>query len=181
MVLRPQKDTIHDAMLGRRISHPASTNFDDNDFSPPPKRLKTQESTDADSRDVSDDEASIRTPASYQDRDDIPDSEYEGNFGGGNPSASSEPMGLESALPFVKTDKEAIQEYEAMRAADDVPGDLSTRLNKRNWEKGKSSIYVDAFNLALETVLSDEEHLFDEKEMEVFNQWRALEYEAQYL
>ena len=54
-------------------------------------------------------------------------------------------------------------------------------LNHRNWTKGKSSIYVDAFNLALETVLDDERHLFDEKEMEVFNQWRVLHYEAQYL
>ena len=68
-----------------------------------------------------------------------------------------------------------------MRAAEDVPEDLKSRLNQRSWAKGKSSIYVDAFNLALETVLEDEGHLFDEKEMEVFTQWRGLEYEAQYL
>jgi Fanconi-associated nuclease 1 len=45
----------------------------------------------------------------------------------------------------------------------------------------KSSIYVDAFNLALDTVLDEESHLFDEKEMDVFRQWRELDYEAQYL
>jgi Fanconi-associated nuclease 1 len=58
---------------------------------------------------------------------------------------------------------------------------LKDRLSNRTWTKGKSSIYVDAFNLALETVLEDERHLFDEKEIEVFKQWRELEYEAQYL
>jgi fanconi-associated nuclease 1 len=88
---------------------------------------------------------------------------------------------LESALPPVKTDKKAIEEYEAMRAAEDVPEDLKARLSQRSWTKGKSSIYVDAFNLALETVLEDERHLFDEKEIEVFSQWKGLEYEAQYL
>ncbi|KAH7364599.1 VRR-NUC domain-containing protein [Rhexocercosporidium sp. MPI-PUGE-AT-0058] len=68
-----------------------------------------------------------------------------------------------------------------MRAAEDVPEYLKSRLTQRTWIKGKSSIYVDAFNLALETVLKDEGHLFDEKEMEVFELWRQLDYEAQYL
>ena len=68
-----------------------------------------------------------------------------------------------------------------MRADGQVAEDLKERLHQRTWTKGKSSIYVDAFNLALETVLEDEGHLFDEKEMEVFHQWRALDYEAQYL
>lgn len=40
---------------------------------------------------------------------------------------------------------------------------------------------MDAFNLALDTVLEDEAHLFDSKEMVVFEQWRTLDYEAQYL
>jgi Fanconi-associated nuclease 1 len=40
---------------------------------------------------------------------------------------------------------------------------------------------VDAFNLALETVLDEEAHLFDEAEMEVFRKWRELDYESQYL
>ncbi|KIH89717.1 fanconi-associated nuclease 1 [Sporothrix brasiliensis 5110] len=45
----------------------------------------------------------------------------------------------------------------------------------------RSSIYVDAFNIALDTVLEQEEHLFNEKEKAVFSAWRSLDYEAQYL
>ncbi|ERS96111.1 hypothetical protein HMPREF1624_07647 [Sporothrix schenckii ATCC 58251] len=45
----------------------------------------------------------------------------------------------------------------------------------------RSSIYVDAFNIALDTVLEQEEHLFNEKEKTVFSAWRSLDYEAQYL
>ena len=46
---------------------------------------------------------------------------------------------------------------------------------------GRSSIYVDAFNLALDTVLEDEAHLFSRAERCVFEQWKVLGYEAQYL
>ncbi|KAL5596905.1 uncharacterized protein BROUX77_006853 [Berkeleyomyces rouxiae] len=49
------------------------------------------------------------------------------------------------------------------------------------WVKGESSLYVDAFNLALDTVLQDEIHLFDDKEQQVFREWRALDYQEQYL
>lgn len=166
-------------MLGRRIPHPTSTNFDD--LSPPAKRLKTRESTDGEgSRDVSEDEATPHTPRSF--REEIPDSEDSGGSEDEDEaSVPQRPTELESALPPVKTDKEAIEEYEAMRAGKEVPEDLKDRLSERKWTRGKSSIYVDAFNLALETVLEDEGHLFDEKEMEVFNQWRELEYEVQYL
>ena len=45
----------------------------------------------------------------------------------------------------------------------------------------RSSIYVDAFNIALDTVLEQEEHLFNKKEKAVFAAWRGLDYEAQYL
>ncbi|KAK3366901.1 VRR-NUC domain-containing protein [Lasiosphaeria ovina] len=91
---------------------------------------------------------------------------------------------FESSLPQVATDKEAIQEYEAARAsqaAQDGTTDGATRLENRQWVPGKSSIYVDAFNLALDTVLKDESHLFDVKERRVFEEWRALDYETQYL
>lgn len=87
---------------------------------------------------------------------------------------------LESSLPAVQADNRAIEEYELSRAVDDEPG-LQQRLRDGTWRKGRSSIYVDAFNLALETVLDEEAHLFDEAEMEVFRQWRELDYEAQYL
>ncbi|TPX11464.1 uncharacterized protein E0L32_007883 [Thyridium curvatum] len=90
---------------------------------------------------------------------------------------------FETSLPPVRTDKEAIEEYEMMRAsqASATEDDDASRLDSRKWVRGKSSIYVDAFNLALDTVLEDEAHLFDEKEKRVFEEWRALDYEAQYL
>ncbi|KAE8362407.1 VRR-NUC domain-containing protein [Aspergillus caelatus] len=90
---------------------------------------------------------------------------------------------LESSLPAVDTDSHAIEEYEASHTVSDheeEPG-LRERLQDGKWRKGKSSIYVDAFNLALETVLDEEAHLFDEAEMEVFKQWKELSYESQYL
>jgi Fanconi-associated nuclease 1 len=179
MVLDDQNDAAHNTMLGRRIQHPAS--IQSHKDSPPAKRLKTFESTDGeDSRNVSDEERVIRTPSRF--RDEIPDSDDDNEPEEKLPLPPRRPTELESTLPPVKTDKEAIAEYESMKFTDhDVPGDVKARLNQRSWTKGKSSIYVDAFNLALETVLEDEGHLFDEKEMEVFNQWRNLEYEPQYL
>ncbi|EAW19574.1 fanconi-associated nuclease 1 [Aspergillus fischeri NRRL 181] len=89
---------------------------------------------------------------------------------------------LESSLPDIPTDKQAIEEYEISHAVeqDDEP-DLRQRLQDGKWRKGKSSIYVDAFNLALETVLDEEAHLFNEAELEVFKQWKELSYESQYL
>ena len=98
---------------------------------------------------------------------------------------------FEDSLAAVATDKQAIEEYEALRAsqasqvsqdnADNDAGSPSARMGSRQWVRGKSSIYVDAFNLALDTVLEDEAHLFDRKETRVFEQWRGLSYEAQYL
>lgn len=89
---------------------------------------------------------------------------------------------LETSLPVIKIEKDAIEEYEAPKIEDGENGPgLHVRLRDGVWQKGKSSIYVDAFNLALETVLDDESHLFHEAEMEVFNQWKELSYESQYL
>ncbi|KAK6340669.1 hypothetical protein TWF696_008994 [Orbilia brochopaga] len=45
----------------------------------------------------------------------------------------------------------------------------------------RSSIYVDAFNIALDTVLEDESYLFDDSEHEIFQKYRDLDYEAKYL
>ena len=181
MVLVAQSSAGHNAIIGRRVAHPSSTNY--GDVPPPAKRLKTLESTDGDdSCDISEDEVSTRIPNQY--RDEIPDSEEEvdDDLNDAQKSKPSRTTELESVLPPIKTDKEAIAEYDAMRASElDGLGDLEDRLKIRKWAKGKSSIYVDAFNLALETVLEDEGHLFDEKELEVFNQWRELDYEAQYL
>jgi Fanconi-associated nuclease 1 len=57
----------------------------------------------------------------------------------------------------------------------------SDTSKSRRWIKGQSSIYVDAFNLALDTVLEDESHLFDERERRVFDEWKGLDYQSQYL
>ncbi|KAF3933919.1 hypothetical protein ABW19_dt0205433 [Dactylella cylindrospora] len=69
--------------------------------------------------------------------------------------------GLESSLPPL-TDHEAITREETTGPR-------------------RSSLYVDAFNLALDTVLEDESYLFDEAEHEIFRKYRDLDYEAKYL
>jgi Fanconi-associated nuclease 1 len=88
---------------------------------------------------------------------------------------------LETSLPDIETDEQAIQAYEASQAAENAEPGLQVRLRDGVWKKGKSSIYVDAFNLALETVLDEEPHLFSDAETEVFTQWKGLSYESQYL
>ncbi|KAL8666723.1 MAG: hypothetical protein Q9202_001261 [Teloschistes flavicans] len=167
-------------MLGRRIAHPPSTNFDEDFPVPTAKRIKRLDNVDGSllrlSPESGDDDGS---PRPYSRRTEVADSEVESdNEEEGIPPASQ--TELESALPPVKTDKEAIAEYEATRAAE-TDLDLQSRLGKRKWVQGKSSIYVDAFFLALETVLDEESHLFDEAEMAVFQKWRDLSYEGQYL
>ena len=183
MVLDSQSHASHNKMLGRRISHPPSTHYDDFE-SPTAKRLKRLDSTDSSlSRVLSDDEDKYErtSPLPREPRREIADSEAESDDEEAPPSAS-QPTELENALPPIKTDKEAIAEYEATRAAEPEKGlDLQGRLGQRKWIRGKSSIYVDAFNLALETVLEDESHLFDAAETAVFESWRMLSYEGQYL
>ncbi|KAI9642248.1 hypothetical protein NHQ30_009050 [Ciborinia camelliae] len=176
-------------MLGQRIQRKIPQDFKDK-LLPPSKRLKTAESTDVEdlsSRCPSDEEEELplsprsRSPI-HRRRTEIPDSEDDEGEDDSDQNVAPIVTELESALPPVDIDKNAIAKYEAMRAEDDnLPDDLKSRLNQRTWTRGKSSIYSDAFNLALETVLEDEGHLFDEKEMEVFKQWRELDYEAQYV
>lgn len=176
-------------MLGQRISHPASTKYDGEFETPTAKRLKRLDSTDSslsrrgDSDVEEEEEARAPTPQGSLRRDarEIPDSEAESDIDDESTPELSRKTELESALPPVRTDKEAIAEYEATRAAEAANLDLQGRLGQRKWVQGKSSIYVDAFNLALETVLEDESHLFDKAEMSVFEQWRSLSYEGQYL
>ncbi|KAI0468627.1 VRR-NUC domain-containing protein [Xylaria cf. heliscus] len=92
------------------------------------------------------------------------------------------PTAIESSLPEIKPDKQAIEEYEKSKASQSNDlGSAASRLDSRAWVRGKSSLYVDAFNLALDTVLDEEAHLFDDKEKRVFEQWRCLSYEAQFL
>ncbi|GAB1311428.1 hypothetical protein MFIFM68171_01638 [Madurella fahalii] len=140
------------------------------------------------------DESSSRTSADGNDEDRSDCERHSSNLDnasgdvevvdGDGPLMPRHQTAFESSLPAVATDKEAVEEYEAMRASQtsqDGTDNASAQTEKRHWVQGKSSIYVDAFNLALDTVLEDEAHLFDSKEKCVFEQWRGLSYEAQYL
>ena len=179
--LHPKSSASHNKMLRQQIPHPLSTNFEDGLETPVAKRLKRFDSKDSSlSRTFSEeDDATCSSPRRARSRE-IPDSEAESDDGDIQPS-STQKTNLESTLPPTKTDKEAIAEYEETRAAESEDMDLRERLGQRVWVPGKSSIYVDAFNLALETVLKDEAHRFDEAEMAVFDQWKSLSYEGQYL
>ena len=168
-------------MLGQRIPHPASTNYEEDFASPAAKRLKRLDSTDSSlSRvDFEDDVYLDRSPQKAA--REVADSEAEsGDEDETFAPPSSSQTELETALPPVITDKEAIRDYEASRAAQ-ANGTATAGSKVGRWVPGRSSIYVDAFNLALDTVMEDESHLFDEPETEVFKLWRELSYEAQYL
>lgn len=179
MVLEERPLSAYNAMVGRIAKGQRRQQKIGRDTSDRPvKRLKKNELGESDSNDQLSDLENRVTPSKPRQRD-APDSEAE--------SCDEKPVevqqtDIEKALPPVNTDKDAIEEYEAFRASEGTAAkELEERLGKRHWVKGKSSIYVDAFNLALETVLEDESHLFDEAEMQVFIDWRALSYEAQYL
>ncbi|CAK7225528.1 hypothetical protein SBRCBS47491_005918 [Sporothrix bragantina] len=78
---------------------------------------------------------------------------------------------FEESLAAIEATDEAMDG--SFDAAEDVQPDAAPLY--------RSSIYVDAFNIALDTVLEQEQHLFSEKEKAVFAAWRDLDYEAQYL
>lgn len=140
------------------------------------KRRKTDDTnTDLDSN-ASDKRPSSPSPSTATAEETGPVYESE------QPPISSQ-TDLETSLPDIQTDEQAIQEYEESHAAKDDSEQLGLHVRLRDgvWKKGKSSIYVDAFNLALETVLEEESHLFSAHEMEVFTQWKELSYESQYL
>ncbi|KAF2186879.1 hypothetical protein K469DRAFT_571041 [Zopfia rhizophila CBS 207.26] len=171
MALSIRSPSKNNEMLGKLIKHPKSTNYDgDKDRSS--KRPRLDDNT-------SESETIPNSPRLGA--REIPDSEDEGDEDI-EQLAPAQKTDLESALPPVKTDAEAIEEYEAFKASqhEGEEGAEGT-LKDRKWVRGKTSIYVDAFDLTLNTVLEEESHLFDEAEMEVFKQWRDLNYEAQYL
>lgn len=135
------------------------------------------------------------TPAEYSDSDDdrrdighMKDEEVkeedEGNDSGiGLLPKAQRPTEVESALPAIKADKAEIADYESKRAHGDseLSSELRDRIGARSWERGRSSIYVDAFNLALTTVLEEEGHLWNDAEKRIFEEWDKLCYDAQYL
>ena len=183
-VLQARSPASHNKILGQRIPHPVSTKFDEDFESPIAKRLKRYDSTDSSlSRNVSDEEEEMQEHSpSKQHRREVPDSEAECDEEIEFAPTAARKTDIENSFLPIKTNKEAIADYEASRAADpDGVTVLHGRLGQRKWVPGKSSIYVDAFNLALDTVLEDEGHLFDEAESTVFGMWRNLSYEAQYL
>jgi fanconi-associated nuclease 1 len=181
MALQTRSPSAHNRMVGTKIRHPPSTNFDSKDFPiPRAKRVKWLESDRTDSN-LSEDEQSqeLSHSPSRNLQTEIADSEDD-DADGGVPLPGSQ-TALETALPPIRTDKEAIAEYDAYKAGEAAELSLQGRLDNRSWTRGKSSIYVDAFNLALETVLDEEAHLFDEAEKALFAYWQGLAYESQYL
>lgn len=167
MALEIQNQAKHNSMLGQKIAHPQSTDLceDDIEVSRPLKRAKTDHAS---------------TPGRLE-RVEIADSDV----GSDNEDlllTSTKKTDLESALPDIRTDQEAIDEYEARRASQEGVLDANGGyLKEQKWVRGKSSIYVDAFNLALQTVLDEEGHLFDDAEKALFEYWNSMGYEAQYL
>ena len=183
MVLGRQSPSMHNRLVGARIPHPQSTNFHDDFPTPSPKRIKrlpdSHRQDGEDERTGSDKVKSPRKPILKQ---EIPDSEDEDFEAGGEEAVQqSRPTQLESVLPPIQTDEEAIEAYEAYKAGEQTADDTKTRFDDRSWKRGQSSIYVDAFNLALDTVLEEEAHLFNEAELSLFREWRSLEYPCQYL
>lgn len=183
MVLGPRSSSAYNEMLGRRIASSSQVAKRSTlSLQRPAKRLKPSEVDEDSERE--DQEIGASPPSPRHKPREVADSDAESGDEslGEDDEPSTQRTDLEQALPPIKTDKQAVEDYEAMRSAEAAaaPG-IHERLNARAWVKGKSSIYVDAFNLALDTVLEEESHLFDEAEMKVFEDWRALSYEAQYL
>jgi Fanconi-associated nuclease 1 len=171
MALNPRSPSVHNQMITRFIKHPKSTNFD-GEQDPPAKRQKTGNSP----------KKALQTPRKTVKREFLDsDDENEGTVVK-EEEEKEHKTDLESALPQVDTGDDAIKAYEAYKAEEESKAvGADERLEKRSWVRGKSSLYVDAFNLALDTVLDEEGHLFDEAETEVFRMWREIGYEAQYL
>ena len=174
-MLQASSPSKHNSMLGKTIPHPKSTNYDEQEDefrTPAAKRVKREHAAGSNSRPKA---------TTKRDRDIIPDSDADSDEEVFEETSQNRRTDLESCLPQIETDKQAIEAYEASRAAEQAELGLKERFDGQNWTRGKSSIYVDAFNLALSTVLEDEGHLFDEAEHAVFKQWHDLCYETQYL
>lgn len=138
---------------------------------PPAKKVKLEPRTEE--VEESDDSAAAE-PQRWKDTDDDVEAHRDGR----------RPTDVENALLPAGSDEDAIQEYETFKlsqASDHGEQKQMTETPKPAWVRGQSSIYVDAFNLALDTVLDEESGLFDEKELNVFRQWKHLSYEAQFL
>ncbi|KAL4941906.1 hypothetical protein BDV06DRAFT_193369 [Aspergillus oleicola] len=164
-------DTKSAPMKRRKLSPPVST--------PQPKTRRESGNVSEASASTSDESPGLKTekPIPFASADEGPIKDD----GDAIPSSQTD---LESALPIITADEHAIEEYESSpkgKDENDKELSLQERIRDGKWRKGKSSIYVDAFNLALDTVLDEEDHLFSEVEKEVFRHWKGLSYESQYL
>lgn len=140
----------------------------------PSKRLKRENDTDTESEEPS------GLPIEYGPRAAaVPEPFFDEKDQPRNKDRVTE---FENALPPTEASQEAIEEYETLQSSHKNPGDQSFEGKSAPfWVKGRSSIYVDAFNLALDTVLEEESSLFSSREREIFSQWRKLDYQTQYL
>ncbi|KAL1311620.1 hypothetical protein AAFC00_001731 [Neodothiora populina] len=120
-----------------------------------------------------------RPPSPSFFKSSIPDSEAESDSEEIHHATKVRKTDLETALPPI--DEKAVIENYTIPSTEEHSSTPEQRLAERKWVPGKSSIYVDAFNLALDTVLQDESHLFDAAETALFQTWRDLTFEAQYL
>ncbi len=139
---------------------------------PPPKRVKRDESTAVESEEseqsiLDDDEEDCYTEKNWRRTD--------------GRDQVQKTTDVENALPAPQPDEAAFEAYEEYKSSQVSVKEETTEKTKPLWIKGRSSIYVDAFNLALDTVLEEEAKLFDDRELDVFGQWKSLNYEAQYL
>ncbi len=139
---------------------------------PPLKRVKRDESTTVESEES---EQSI-----FDDDEEQCDTEKVWKRSDGR-DKTPKTTDVENALPAMQPDEAALEAYEEYKSSQSSVQEKITAKAKPLWVKGRSSIYVDAFNLALDTVLEEEAKLFDERELGVFDQWKSLDYEAQYL
>lgn len=164
-----------DAFITRlpKSGHEDDASRDERATERPSKRVKQEEIRNSESDDSEE--------SSYENENDH-DFAGESGLGGEERGHRGRVTDFENALPPTQNEEDAIKEYEAFKSSQaSAHKDDTTEKTHPLWIKGRSSIYVDAFNLALDTVLEEESHLFDESETEVFRQWRELEYEAQYL
>lgn len=141
----------------------------------PPKRAKVEEIADSESDDSVESSERHGENSLVRNVDQVDDEQQHRN--------ETRPTDFENALPPTQAGENAIEEYEAFKSSQkSAQNDDGTSAKTRPlWIKGRSSIYVDAFNLALDTVLQEESQLFDSKELYIFKQWAGLDYEAQYL
>lgn len=145
---------------------------DDETDRPPMKRLKREQSAAVNSEDseqsiIEDDENKVYHDGSWLSEN--------------GRDQKHRVTDVENALPPTQADEAALEAYEEYKSSQASVKDEPSEKLKPLWIKGRSSIYVDAFNLALDTVLEEETKLFDDRELDVFNQWKALDYESQYL